>query len=654
SGALERVSGPNGGGVADGAEGSFSPALSAGGNLVAFSSQSPDLVPGDSNRTADVFLHDRYDGTTSRVSLGNAGEQADAPSYDPAISADGRFVAFVSEAANLVGGDTNGTADVFVRDVRQGRTTRIPRPVEGPSGPACQPAISGDGTAVAYVVHTGVSCDEDALGSDVFVYRQGATTQVSRAADGTAADGPSWEPDLSGDGLTVAFSSDAANLVADDTNGLTDVFVARSATGGAPPVITRVSVGSDGAQADGPSTSPSLSADGAHVAFASEADDLVAGDGNTDVEVFVRDLAPKTTTRIEPLPDSGAAGEPAMSADGLSVAFTFEPDTSSAGGTRATAVLRYDRLTGAVVPVSVGPAGAAGDSSSFTPAISLDGAVVAFASEAANLVASDTNGVGDVFVHDRHPGAGAGYWLVASDGGVFAFGAPFFGSTGAQTLNRPIVGGSSSPTGAGYWFVASDGGVFSFGDARFFGSTGGVVLNKPIVGMAPTPTGQGYWLVASDGGIFAFGDAAFLGSTGAVKLNKPIVGMATTPTGQGYWLVASDGGIFAFGDARFFGSTGAVKLNKPIVGMAASPTGKGYWLVASDGGMFSFGDAGFFGSTGSVILNQPIVGVGATPSGLGYWLVASDGGIFSFGDARFAGSTGKLKLNAPIVTLVPR
>jgi Tol biopolymer transport system component len=654
SGALERVSGPEGTGVADGAEGSFSPALSAGGNLVAFSSQSPDLVPGDTNRTADVFLHDRYEGTTARVSVGNVGEQGNAGSTDPALSADGRWVAFASEASNLVTGDTNGVSDVFLRDVRQGRTTRIPRPADAESGPACQPAISGDGTTVAYVVHNGGNCVEDGTAAAVFAYRQGITTLVSAAPDGSPGDGPSWEPVLSGDGLTVAFSSDAANLVDDDSNSVTDVFVANLAAGGATPAVTRVSVGSDGVQADGPSASPSLSADGAHVAFASEADDLVPGDSNDDVEVFIRDLAPKTTTRVEPLPDEGAASEPAMSADGLSVAFTFEPALPSAGGTRATAVLRHDRLTGAVVPVSVGPAGVAGDSSSFSPAISIDGAVVAFASQAANLVAGDTNGVGDVFVADRHPGAGAGYWLVASDGGVFSFGAPFHGSTGAMKLNRPIVGGSPSPTGAGYWFVASDGGIFSFGDAAFYGSTGAMTLNKPIVGMAATPSGRGYWLVASDGGIFSFGDAAFYGSTGAMTLNKPIVGMAATPTGRGYWLVASDGGIFSFGDARFFGSTGDIKLNKPIVGMAQAPTGLGYWLVAADGGMFSFGDAGFFGSTGAVVLNQPIVGMARTPSGLGYWLVASDGGIFSFGDARFAGSTGKLKLNAPIVSLVPR
>ena len=117
----------------------------------------------------------------------------------------------------------------------------------------------------------------------------------------------------------------------------------------------------------------------------------------------------------------------------------------------------------------------------------------------------------------------------------------------------------------GYWLVASDGGIFSFGDAAFHGSEGGVHLNQPIVGMASTPDGRGYWLVASDGGIFSFGDAGVLRLEGGRTLNQPIVGMAPTPDGGGYWLVASDGGIFSFGDAAFHGSR-AASSQQPIVG----------------------------------------------------------------------------------------
>jgi hypothetical protein len=246
------------------------------------------------------------------------------------------------------------------------------------------------------------------------------------------------------------------------------------------------------------------------------------------------------------------------------------------------------------------------------------------------------------------PVAPPGYWLVASDGGIFTFSSPYDGSTGAMVLNQPIVGMAPTIDTGGYWLVASDGGIFSFGDAKFYGSTGNLVLNRPIVGMAATPTGRGYWLVASDGGIFSFGDAKFYGSTGNLVLNRPIVGMAATPTGHGYRLVASDGGIFSFGDAKFYGSTGNLVLNRPVVGMASTATGLGYWLVASDGGIFAFGDAKFAGSTGNIVLNQPVVGMAAAPSG-GYWLVASDGGMFAFGGAPFLGSMGGHPLNRPIV-----
>ena len=250
---------------------------------------------------------------------------------------------------------------------------------------------------------------------------------------------------------------------------------------------------------------------------------------------------------------------------------------------------------------------------------------------------------------------GQGYWMVASDGGVFAFGdAPFLGSPPPGSLNKPIVGIEPTPSGQGYWMVASDGGIFAFGDAPFLGSAGSLSLSKPIVSMAATRTGRGYWLVASDGGVFAFGDARFYGTTSRLELKKPIVSIAPTPTGRGYWLMGSDGGIFSFGDARFYGGTGDLALDKEIVAMAPTTTGKGYWVVSSGGGIFAYGDAVYYGSAGDQPHNQPVIAVATTPLGKGYWLVASDGGIFAFGDARFLGSTGDIRLNRPIVGLARR
>jgi hypothetical protein len=258
-------------------------------------------------------------------------------------------------------------------------------------------------------------------------------------------------------------------------------------------------------------------------------------------------------------------------------------------------------------------------------------------------------GGGDFAAAYPDAGGAEGYWLVASDGGIFAYGdARFFGSTGGMRLNQPVVGMAATPSANGYWLVASDGGIFAYGDAGFFGSTGAIKLNQPIVGMARTPSGNGYWLVASDGGIFAYGDARFFGSTGSLKLNKPIVGMSPTPTGNGYWLVASDGGIFAYGDAGFFGSTGAITLNQPIVGMAPTDSGAGYWLVAADGGIFAYGDAGFHGSA---VGKAPgaVTTIQATPSGSGYWIMTNTGSVVALGDATNYGSF-KGQLAKPVVS----
>jgi hypothetical protein len=273
------------------------------------------------------------------------------------------------------------------------------------------------------------------------------------------------------------------------------------------------------------------------------------------------------------------------------------------------------------------------------------------------LVTDDGNGTLGITVAGTDPNGNGvvSHYKLATGGKLGNLAWPMFHKDARHTgsFTNPPLTQSPCPAagGGGYWMVATDGGLFSFCDARFFGSTGAIHLNRPVVGMAPTPDGGGYWLVASDGGIFSFGNARFFGSTGAIALNKPIVGMASTPDGGGYWLVASDGGIFAFGNARFFGSTGAVALNKPIVGMASTKDGAGYWLVASDGGIFAFGNGPFFGSTGAIHLNRPIVGMARTRSGAGYWLVASDGGIFSFGNAPFLGSTGSIHLNQPIVDM---
>ena len=183
-------------------------------------------------------------------------------------------------------------------------------------------------------------------------------------------------------------------------------------------------------------------------------------------------------------------------------------------------------------------------------------------------------------------------WVADSTGHVFGqsdFSGPpalNYGDASGLPLNQPIVGMTPTADGAGYWLVASDGGIFTYGDAQFYGSTGSIRLNAPIVGMAVTSDGGGYSLVATDGGVFNFGDSQFYGSLGGLRLNEPIEGILNTPDGGGYWLVASDGGVFAFGNAPFLGSTGSQNLASPIAGIFAN--GNGYTLVAQDGTLYPF------------------------------------------------------------------
>ncbi|MCP4960217.1 MAG: hypothetical protein GY925_13235 [Actinomycetia bacterium] len=201
-----------------------------------------------------------------------------------------------------------------------------------------------------------------------------------------------------------------------------------------------------------------------------------------------------------------------------------------------------------------------------------------------------------------------GYWVAQSNGAVTAYGDAF-DAGGLDDLSVvptfPIVSMARSTEGDGYYLLGEDGGVFAF-NAPFYGSTGDIVLDLPVVSLVAHPLGDAYWFVARDGGIFAFGpEAGFYGSLPEYvpysQLAADVVGMAVTATGKGYWLVAEDGGVFAFGDAVFHGSVpqvlpAGVSLAKPVVGIVATSTGDGYWMVAEDGGIFAFGDAAFLES----------------------------------------------------------
>jgi Tol biopolymer transport system component len=275
------------------------PGISADGRYVTYTSTATNLVPGDTNDAGDVFVRDLRTGSVVRAGLSNAGTQGNSWSSSSVISADGRYVAFISGSSNLVPGDTNGTFDVFVRDLRTGTTRRanVSTAGEQSTGPGLVSAISGDGRFVTWFTDAPglVPEDTDAL-VDVFLrdLRRGTTERISQSYTGAPPNGHSLPSAISHDGRYVAFSSSATNLVAGDDNQAEDVFIRDRRT-----ATTRiVSVRSTGAQANGASTTVAISPEGRYVLFGSQASDLVPGDTNDADDVFLHDRRTGTTKRV--------------------------------------------------------------------------------------------------------------------------------------------------------------------------------------------------------------------------------------------------------------------------------------------------------------------------------------------------------------------
>lgn len=400
------------------AGGSYQPALSADGRYVAFLSAAANLVSGDTNGYVDIFVRDRQTGQTSRVSVATNGTQANNASYHPAISAAGQYVTFDSDASNLVGGDANGAGDVFIHDRQTGQTSRVSVTTFGVGGNAYAgwPAVSADGRYVAYWSAATNLVSGDTNGFDDVFVRDRQTGQTSRVSTGgTEADQISRIAVISADGRYVAFTSDAGNLVNGDTNDETDIFVYDRQT----RQISRVSVASDGAQANGISQLPAISADGRYVAFVSAASNLVIGDTNW-FDVFVHDRQTGQTTLVSVASDGTQANDlstaTAISGDGRYVAFESKASNLVPNDTNGwDDIFVHDRQTGQTVRVSVASDGTQANGNSEKPAISADGRYVAFQSWATNLVDNDNNGIGDVFVHDRLTGETTRV-SVASDG----------------------------------------------------------------------------------------------------------------------------------------------------------------------------------------------------------------------------------------------
>ncbi len=324
-------------------------AISADGRFVVFESPATNLVAGDTNGLHDIFVHDRDTGTTERVSVASDGTQGNSFSQLPAISPDGRFVAFDSNANNLVLGDSNARRDVFVHDRDTGVTELVSVASDGAQGnqSSSQPAISADERFVVFGSGASTLVAGDTNGNnDIFVHDRdsGTTELVSVASDGTQGNENSTGRAITAGCRFLAFESRATNLVSGDTNGLPDVFVHDRDSG----ITERVSVASDGTEGNNDSDTPAIGPAGRFVAFFSEANNLVAGDTNGQQDIFV-----------------------------------------------------HDRDTGITERVSVASDGTEANSGSVEPAISANGRLVAFESFATNLVSGDTNAAWDIFVHDR-------------------------------------------------------------------------------------------------------------------------------------------------------------------------------------------------------------------------------------------------------------
>jgi Tol biopolymer transport system component len=370
---------------------------------VAFESTSADLVPGDTNGATDVFVKDLSTGAIRRVSTSSSGQESNGESYSPSISADGRYVAFESFASNLVPNDTNGATDIFVKDMLTGALIRVSIAASGAeaNGESYCSSISADGRYVAFESFaSNLVPDDTNSATDVFVadLGTGVLRRASVSASGAQSDEDSYRAHLSSDGSSVAFESRADNLVPGDTNGAMDIFVKSLATG----AIQRVSVSSSGQQSDGESHSPTLSADGRYVAFESFGTNLVPGDTNGVTDIFVCDRSTGTLTRVsttqagdEPNLDCYA---PSLSADGRLVAFESTASNLFPGDTNSVSdAIVKDLSTGLMQCVSLSSVGGPANGDCFLPVLSADGCYVAFESAATNLVPGDLNGHQDVF-----------------------------------------------------------------------------------------------------------------------------------------------------------------------------------------------------------------------------------------------------------------
>lgn len=398
--------------------------MSADGRFAVFSSDMTNLVPNDLNGVGDCFVHDRLTRQTTRISVSSAGVEGDAfsgghvvgPVEQEDISDDGSLAVFASTATNLLGpgGDTNGVADIFLRNLSGGTTTRVSLSSAGlpGNGISSNGVISGNGGFVAFV-----SAADNLLGAggdtngrlDTFV-RDLSTNQTTRVSQGTGGveqtggDSERLNPYLTPDGRFVCFVSSATGgLTATDTNGAFDVFLHDRQTG----VTTCVSLNMAGTDTGGGASTSvvghNVTDDGRFVVFDSLAGDLVAGDGNGVRDVFMRDTTTGVTTRIsrsfQNLELAAASDRPSISGDGRFICFRSAATNVVPNDTNGVSdIFVFDRVTGTSTRVSLSESGAQVFTAAGECVLSRDGRWIMVQYSDTTLVANDNNGLRDVFV----------------------------------------------------------------------------------------------------------------------------------------------------------------------------------------------------------------------------------------------------------------
>jgi Tol biopolymer transport system component len=387
---------------------SLYPELSADGRYIIYQSDATNLVADDTNGVPDCFLYDAMLGTTKRVSVSSAGAQADGGGLEPVISLDNRYVAFYSFASDLVPGDSNGHADIFLHHLPTATTTLISVGMGGAeaNGGSRYPVISYFGRYVGYESKASnlVPGDTNEV-RDVFVYdkQTGVTTRASTSAAGMEGDGDSVDAFISPDGRHVAFESSASNLVPGDTNGVTDVFVKDLQTG----AIFRASVDSSGVEGNDSSQDCAISDLGLVVSFSSHATNLVANDANGYEDIFLHFVTTGVTERMNVASD-GTQGHvggytPFLSPDGGFGTFVSAASNLVNGDTNSTLdVFVRDIAAGTTERVSVGSLGQQGFGECSYPGLDWGARYVVFDSGSENLVTGDVNGTRDIFLHDRY------------------------------------------------------------------------------------------------------------------------------------------------------------------------------------------------------------------------------------------------------------